>query len=288
MLISLGMKKQFSVSLYTPAVVEAYHDGEALYLSGHVGSGWAPSTFGEGDDAIVVEYNNIMFVAKYDDEGTIDWVQYASAGWGIVATGITTDDLGNVYVAGFHNLGCVMDTSDTDTINVPTYGYDDILVGRIGGEYADDTSGTAIEIIDELYGVTIYPNPADQLSVISYQLSGAKNAVLQVYDLTGKEIFSAILEQTSTEYLLITESFPSGTYLLKITTELVSYSQRLSVVRQTSVRNLNLTTKLICLAWFIKRHLQRNNSRTKTENNEDINFSSGIHHHDKCIAKSTA
>jgi len=172
-----------------------------------------------------------MFVAKYDDEGTIDWVQYASAGWGIVATGITTDDLGNVYVAGFHNLGCVMDTSDTDTINVPTYGYDDILVGRIGGEYADDTSGTAIEIIDELYGVTIYPNPADQLSVISYQLSGAKNAVLQVYDLTGKEIFSAILEQTSTEYLLITESFPSGTYLLKITTELVSYSQRLSVVR---------------------------------------------------------
>jgi len=180
-----------------------------IFITGNYnGSG----TFGTGTDAIIIPYVNDLFVAKYDAGGTVEWAQ---RGGGVVdenSYGITTDNYEYAYIAGHFNSAAVFDSTSTLDITVSSYGYTDILVGKVGtGD--DGTVGEKEATIDNEQW-TIYPNPANEQITIQSKANHNLSAVTLVNCL-GQVVFQARnIEHQSLN--INVSGFSAGVYLLRI------------------------------------------------------------------------
>lgn len=63
-------------------------------------------------------------------------------------------------------------------------------------------------------GITIYPNPADELCVVNCELCEKENCNLKVFDVMGKEIYRSII--STSEFKLETSNFANGIYFVRI------------------------------------------------------------------------
>jgi hypothetical protein len=79
--------------------------------------------------------------------------------------------------------------------------------------YDDLVSGIETQAVTD---IAIYPNPAGEWTIISFQPADKNKAELKVFDFTGKEIFSAFFED---QYTLLTAHWSSGVYFVKIITD---------------------------------------------------------------------
>jgi len=60
----------------------------------------------------------------------------------------------------------------------------------------------------------IYPLPAADYFMINYPQQLKENSVLSIYDITGKEMLSSVIESSSTK--IQTNMLPEGIYIVKI------------------------------------------------------------------------
>ena len=70
-----------------------------------------------------------------------------------------------------------------------------------------------IEEYSERSRINIYPNPAHTTFTISLDGLNIENGKLNIYDVTGREVYSDILRNTKYE---IQSTFSAGVYLVKV------------------------------------------------------------------------
>lgn len=117
-------------------------------------------------------------------------IGYSFANWG--SNGLITDVLNHVF----------LDTLDVSTIQFDAY---------------FEAWGVGIEENETVSGFNLYPNPAtSQISLVD--LSGNNNANLrcEVVDLTGRVLFSKMLNQYQAETTIDISGIPNAVYLIRI------------------------------------------------------------------------
>lgn len=88
-----------------------------------------------------------IFIAKYDGDGNLLWVQKAGGTSGDIGKGISTDNYGNCYVTGWFGGTAMFSTTQITSTGI--YGYEDIFIAKYdingnfqwvrkaGGSYSD-------------------------------------------------------------------------------------------------------------------------------------------------------
>ena len=83
--------------------------------------------------------------------------------------------------------------------------------------------------------VKIYPNPFNNFAVVNYSLPYSSRVSLIIYDINGR-VVRRILDNEykpggSHIYKLSASSLSSGTYILRIISKNINYSQKLILVK---------------------------------------------------------
>lgn len=191
-------------------ITDAVHNqGANIFLTGnYTGS----PTFGEGSATAYIPYMNDLFVAMYDETGTLDYVQHAGGASGENSYSITLDEFNNPYIAGHFNLASVFDSTATLQITLSSYGYTDILVAKLG----DNIFVSQDEFFSAKNDLNFFPNPANNEITVEIQYVNPKIR-LDIYNSMGQMVFqSNIINQTTTINL---ESFSKGLYFFKVCME---------------------------------------------------------------------
>ncbi len=194
------------------------HDDSLIYLTGKYTGTTAP-VFGAGIDSILLEPVKNFFVAAYTDTGTIHWARGSLSSFANGLNGITLDDSGHVYAAGFYTLYCVIDTGATDSLYFLSSGVDDIFIGRLGYlilvEDTEIIDTTFVQDVSTDNSLSVYPNPTSNNLTIDLNQS-VVNSTIEVYSITGKKMFSNNLPDHTKKIFLNTSGFMNGTYLIRI------------------------------------------------------------------------
>lgn len=122
------------------------------------------------------------------------------------------NSVGNTEVAVFFDIQVNSDVITDPNLN--TFQIDDFVFG----EYAT-LSSTSFENID----VTVYPNPTTDVWNIS--TNSQIISLIEVFDMTGKRVIA--MQPLSLSSQIDSSVLGSGTYILKITTEKASTTQKL-------------------------------------------------------------
>ncbi len=77
--------------------------------------------------------------------------------------------------------------------------------------------------------VQVYPNPARDM--ITFAITASQNAILSVYDITGKVVFSQSVDATNGNYNLDLSNYNSGMYFYNLTLDNNSVTGKFSVVK---------------------------------------------------------
>lgn len=106
--------------------------------------------------------------------------------------------------------------------------------------YIDDVSVVALdsvpnsvsELEEEDNGFSVYPNPSNGVVTIEYDLETDEPLTVQVYDLSGRSVYSASLNGEDAKAEVLLNGVPSGLYLLRVTVNgETKHSEPISVVR---------------------------------------------------------
>lgn len=84
------------------------------------------------------------------------------------------------------------------------------------------------------YRLSVYPNPVRSLSAVELVLETGTSAKVSVYDVLGREVavfHEGALQAGTHEWLLDGQTLPSGLYLIRLTSEQLSVSKRVTVLR---------------------------------------------------------
>jgi hypothetical protein len=76
-----------------------------------------------GPDTIISEGNADCFIAKYDPSGILQWIKQAGGPETDIAQGISQDDEGSVYITGYFENMCILDST-----TLSSNGDSDILI----------------------------------------------------------------------------------------------------------------------------------------------------------------
>lgn len=94
----------------------------------------------------------------------------------------------------------------------------DYNLGRLVGSPCDTLTSVAEILTDDLY-FSISPNPSNGNFKINYPLPHNKTGALQIFDLTGKEVYNQILQQGKNHEFFSIKNLSDGIYLCKIATD---------------------------------------------------------------------
>ncbi|MBI2967792.1 MAG: T9SS type A sorting domain-containing protein [Bacteroidetes bacterium] len=121
-----------------------------------------------------------------------------------------------------------------------------VATGLNGGAYSvtvTDDNGCSMSgsfnVIDGIYDfnyrnmITLYPNPSSGETTVSFNYLGSSEVIAEIYDFTGKEIYSEIfLTQRGDNNLNFKLSFLNpGLFLLNLTIEDEKYSMKMVVIK---------------------------------------------------------
>lgn len=87
------------------------------------------------------------------------------------------------------------------------------------------------EVVNLDKAVTIYPNPANDVAVVSLNLTGSNDVAIRLMDISGKELTAKSYGKLSgaLEFPVYTANFAPGIYLVEVTVDGVSTQQRLVI-----------------------------------------------------------
>lgn len=84
------------------------------------------------------------------------------------------------------------------------------------------------------YIVSNYPNPFNSQTTLVFYSSNSKNVIANVYDITGKKIFSDninALENSINSYSINFNSYPSGNYIIEISDGIYSSKKIITLIK---------------------------------------------------------
>ncbi len=173
-----------------------------VYITGYFnGSG----TFGDGTTVVGLTSagNNDVFVEKFDNAGTYQWVKQIGGANSDIATGLGIDALGHAYAAGNFVTSTVIDgTNYYGSYFIEKCAFDDGTFARLA---AEETEAPPAE------NVTVYPNPFSDYTVFDIPADYEGNYTLALYDVSGREA----IRQSGTlggQLLLRKEGLAPGLY----------------------------------------------------------------------------
>lgn len=147
---------------------------------------------------------NVTYLAKFDELGAMIWARPESTAG---HSDMVCDAVGNIFVSGGFR-GPYAEFDDQIIYN-PSTVFTDIFVAKLGNavvSLSENDSKTENEI-------SVYPNPVKNELTIDYKLTST-TAVLEIYNLAGKQITSQALQQQRTTLDL--SGKPSGLYLISV------------------------------------------------------------------------
>jgi len=176
-----------------------------------IGSFTATATFGTMVLTSLGDYD--IFVAKYDANGNLLWVEQARGVADVIGYGISVDANGNIYVSGYYR-----ETATFGNINLTSYGFTDIFIAKI-----ENISTNVAEIIlpqsNEYLLEENYPNPFNPTTTIKYHIPELSFVTLKVYDVLGNEVATLINEEKPEgryEVLFNANGISSGIYYYRM------------------------------------------------------------------------
>ncbi len=209
------------------------HSDSLIYV---VGRYTGQAVFGDGADTFQISWVKNFYVAAFTDSGSLHWARSSDGSFADGLNGVTVDDSGFVYTAGYYSLYCILDTSATDTIYLPSAGVDDIFVGRLGYKIsiADTTGDTTINSIAAWKlqnSFKLYPNPSSKNLNLEWN-ENLKPVAVTVYDLSGNLIYSENNFSDERKMMFDVSKFSSGTYFISIKSNKGIAGGKFSVVRE--------------------------------------------------------
>ncbi len=175
------------------------NNGDA-FIAGYVGSMGSSAVF--GSQTFNFPWGNIaMYVAQYDSNGNLKWVDLSQGGPGIVYD-ITGDGAGTLYVTGVFS-------GNWDFGTVSLTGYEEMFLLKID---VTTTSVAENELNEYNSGLIVYPNPTSgQFQVKSLMLQIER---VEIYNVLGEIIYqSAALASQSAIDL---SAQPKGIYFVEV------------------------------------------------------------------------
>ncbi|MEI7801662.1 MAG: T9SS type A sorting domain-containing protein, partial [Bacteroidota bacterium] len=208
------------------------HSDSLIYVVGHY---TGTPVFGEGADTFSISWIKNFYVAAYTDSGKLHWARSSYGSFVDGLNGVTVDDSGFVYPAGFFSLYCILDTSATDTIYLNSSGVDDVFVGRIGYKISVtdttiDTTGNFISERKTRNNIFLYPNPSSEKLNLEWSENSNPVAVT-VYNLFGEIVYSENTFNSDRELILDVRLFANGNYFIQVKTKTEIQSGKFSVFR---------------------------------------------------------
>ena len=148
----------------------------------------------------------------------------------IVKTNIIGDTLWTKEMAGdFYDWGeCIQALSDDSYIVAARYGQGpgsgDYWLIRLESGYDESTisvDDAAFAGLSDYSLLSVYPNPFNQQTTISFRLQAASNIELKVFDITGREVWSLAdgswqLAVGKHQYVWDAEGMASGVYFVRL------------------------------------------------------------------------
>ncbi len=147
-----------------------------------------------------------IFISKYDTAGNLIWVEHVGGIHIDEANAITTDAVGNVYVAGVFNS-----SASFDTTSVTSVGLDDIFVTsytsegtfrwvqQAGGSENDNITGIACDNNSNIY-LSGYFNDTLLINNDTVLSTGLTDALILKYDSSGNIVWHKNYGGTNYDY----------------------------------------------------------------------------------------
>lgn len=165
--------------------------------------------------------SNDMYIAKFNQTGDIIWAK--SMGGGIsydYCNSIATDNSGNIFVAG--------------TFASPTISFGAISLNKKAGQngFKNDMFLAKIKDItlrndNKEIGLnnSLYPNPSSG----KFAIKSSNIQRIEIFNLLGEKIFSAINSNLNTEFVIDISEYPKNMYLVKIYDQNTFYNRKILV-----------------------------------------------------------
>jgi hypothetical protein len=94
----------------------------------------------------------------------------------------------------------------------------------------DDPSASVAELTNDA-GMSVYPNPANGSTTVSFETSSASEVTLNVTDLSGKNVFNTVLGTVngSQQVNINTDALSNGVYMVNLNIDGKISTQKLIV-----------------------------------------------------------
>jgi hypothetical protein len=187
------------------------------------------------------------------DTGTSDWVYVAETNTnqvaGTAAAWVTMPLLGGgvdfvagdiLLVVGAHfggtdeiRFGLAQNTYEGTVLGFTADGAGFQLTspGAVMIRLLDDPSLSVSELASNEFGMSVYPNPTNTNTTVSFDLNNEATAAVNVTDLSGKVVFSTTLGTVngSQNVTIDTQSLTSGVYMVNLSVDGAVSTQKLVV-----------------------------------------------------------
>ena len=131
-----------------------------------------------------------------------DWVDVVSGGSGNDQFTIATKSDGTVWAWGDNQVGQYGNGTVGNPVYVPT-----LMTGLCATLRTDEFQQENV--------FTMYPNPAKDVVNLAYNLTDT-NAIVSIYDVTGRLVHEVALDSVSGTRELNVSSYPAGVYMLVV------------------------------------------------------------------------
>jgi len=148
-----------------------------------------------------------FFLAKYDRDGVVEWVEQSGDAWGVYGTGLAVDGAGNSYAVGYADNGQPIGFGSTTVMNTNDTGYSTFLVKYdsdgiaqwaqlIGG--SDGTYSTSVKV-DALGNVYVAGSFRSSVVVgtTNFNSTGAKDGFVAKFSSAGALLWARQMTGTS-------------------------------------------------------------------------------------------
>jgi hypothetical protein len=187
-----------------------------VYITGETSSSSKIATSGAYQTSIAGLSD--VFIAKFSGSGSRVWSSYYGGIFDDIATGLTVDGLGGIYISGFTiSSSGISTTGAYQTSKSSSY---DVFLAKFSGlNTAEET-----EEIKKPDDFKIYPNPfTDQLS-LQYNLKSASHVKIIIYSVEGREITTLADQRQDAgihQFSYVSKDYNTthGIYFMKLVTD---------------------------------------------------------------------
>lgn len=149
-----------------------------------------------------------IFLVKYNLNGSVEWAKKAGGTYSDIASDVSTDIAGNIYLVGDFSSGTIAFGSNMLT----NAGLADVYLAKMTSEY-NEIHG----IENESFIFNIFPNPSTGHAVITFSLFAESIVDINVYNMLGERSAAIVNEKSfSAGTYFSTSDLPNGIYCITI------------------------------------------------------------------------